>query len=68
MTTVPTPMCYSCAHRGMGLVCTAYPDGIPDEIAASDVDHRLPYAGDNGIVFKQKHGVPAPPWDMLGLD
>lgn len=67
MTTVPVPICYSCAHlylRGSeGMACTAYPDGIPEVIIESVVDHRLPYAGDHGIQFTQRPNAPPP--DLL---
>ncbi len=63
MTTVPVPICYSCAHlagQGAGMTCTAFPEGIPDEILNSEADHRLPYPGDNGITFEQTPGAPEP--------
>lgn len=31
--------------------CTAYPEGIPDEIMSNEVDHRYPHEGDRGIQF-----------------
>jgi hypothetical protein len=31
--------------------CAAYPDGIPWEIQAGQVDHRRPYAGDRGVRY-----------------
>ena len=45
----------SCIHLvdGDGMRCDAYPQGIPDEILESEVDHRLPYAGDGGVQFEQ---------------
>jgi hypothetical protein len=46
--------CFMCRHlipRGIPH-CTAYPDGIPWEIQAGLVDHRLPWAGDHGIRYE----------------
>lgn len=64
MTTVAVPICYSCAHlaplTGEGMTCAAYPTGIPIQIIESEVDHRLPYAGDGGIQFAQNPDLPEP--------
>lgn len=56
MTIGPAPMCMECArYRDIpgrfGLTCDAYPDGIPDEILNSEVDHTKPYEGDGGQTF-----------------
>ncbi len=53
----PAPYCLSCIHMAPGSLaegsrCAAFPAGIPDEIWDADVDHRLPYPGDHGIVFQ----------------
>lgn len=46
--------CDDCAHyQGSGL-CTAFPDKIPLDILFGEHDHRIPFNGDNGIVFTQK--------------
>jgi len=42
-----------------GPTCAAFPDGIPQGIWDNKVDHRVPIAGDHGIVFE-------PAW--LGAD
>lgn len=53
-----------CRHydrQAEGFVCTAYPDGIPDAIIRSDVDHRQPYRGDHGIQFEANPRHAPPP-------
>jgi len=56
--------CVSCLHyRGIkdGVhVCDAFKEGIPYEILNLGRDHRIPYKGDNGIVFEYN-----PNWDNL---
>ncbi len=57
MTTISPPMCLFCAHyrgvRNGGVPrCAAYPEQIPDAIYDEYADHRLPFAGDNGIRFQ----------------
>lgn len=34
--------------------CSAFPDGIPSEIAYGDNPHTKPYEGDNGIQYKKE--------------
>ena len=36
------------------VVCEAFPDGIPDEIAYGENDHTEPFEGDSGISFRSK--------------
>ena len=36
------------------VVCGAFPEGIPAEIAYGDVLHKKPFKGDNGIQFEKK--------------
>jgi hypothetical protein len=53
-------MCEVCIHLDpdSGLrTCTAFPDGIPDEIILGDEFHVEPHEGDGGIVFQPKPGV-----------
>ena len=48
----PAPLCCYCVHERFQkelMACTAYPDGIPDEIFWSIHDHRKPFKGDHGI-------------------
>lgn len=51
MTTRP-PMCLACAHYTGPGVCSAFPDGIPDDITLEAFDHRAPHPGDHGIRFE----------------
>lgn len=54
---IAPPICADCQrlHRAVygkwGLFCDAFPDGIPEEIIASQVDHRQPVDGDHGLQF-----------------
>lgn len=53
MTTYRAPMCIGCKHfRNEGFTCDAFPDGIPEDILQSRIDHRKPYLNDNGIQFE----------------
>ena len=38
------------------VVCKAFPDGIPDEIAYGDNLHLSPWGDDNGIQFERAKG------------
>jgi hypothetical protein len=46
--------CHMCRHliRSGMMRCAAYPDGIPWEIQAGEVDHRQPWAGDHGVRYE----------------
>ena len=50
------PICINCRfynHRDPeGFNCTAFPEGIPDEIVVGAFNHRTLYPGDNGITYK----------------
>ena len=59
MTIGPAPICYFCTHLTAGkgpedprFTCAAFPQGIPQAILSSDVDHRSPYEGDSSVVFE----------------
>lgn len=38
----------------MGLFCDAFPDGIPNAIKTTRVDHRKPFPGDHDLQFLAK--------------
>lgn len=57
MTSTARPICLGCKHfteSASKLVCDAFPEGIPQAIYLSRVDHRKPVSGDGGIVFEAK--------------
>lgn len=70
MTSVATPICYACRHFASdeGMTCLAFPDGIPLPIQYSEIDHRSPYPGDNGIQFAAIESVPLLAAGMVDWD
>lgn len=51
-------MCVSCLWlHPTENTCQAFPDGIPNPILLSEVDHRVPVEGDRGIQFEQDPDV-----------
>ena len=57
-------LCTVCVHASDDLsedrfVCSAFPDGIPDEIYIGRFDHRDEFQGDRGFRFAPDPGEPA---------
>lgn len=50
--------CMSCKHyivdESYIPTCKAFPERIPREIFADEVEHIKPYTGDNGIQYEPK--------------
>lgn len=46
------PGCPNCKHYVGGIVCKAYPNGIPWPIQSGDIAHIEPLPDDNGIQFE----------------
>ena len=49
---ITTARCFMCKHYTEEMNCSAFPDGIPEEIATGGDKHTTPYPGDNGIQFE----------------
>lgn len=44
------PMCVSCRrYTPADQTCAAFPDGVPQTVLESKVDHRQPMEGDHGL-------------------
>lgn len=48
------PICDGCKHYNGDDTCKAFPQGIPAVILLSELDHRRPVRGDNGIRFEAR--------------
>jgi len=49
--------CAYCVHKDKsGATCTAFPDGIPEDILDNEVIHDKPYPGDHGVLYEQCPG------------
>jgi hypothetical protein len=52
------PICLECVHLRDDLrkfCCDAFPEGIPEAIVTSVVDHQVPVPGDHDIQFEPKY-------------
>ena len=63
---ITPPICVDCQrlHRRppagrQGLFCDAFPDGIPEAIVTTRVDHRKPFTGDHDLQFLAKSDAAA---------
>lgn len=55
MNRTTEPMCLACAHLARDseqATCSAFPEGIPEEIWTNRHDHHQPYPGDEGVRFQ----------------
>lgn len=50
------PQCFICKHFNFDkkLTCTAFREGIPQDILVNLFDHRKPHPGDGGTTFERK--------------
>jgi hypothetical protein len=66
MTVRPLPQCATCLHLEVDpeQTCTAFPDGIPDDIWWNRFDHRQPHSGDHGVGWEPLDGAEFPDWAM----
>lgn len=73
-----TSQCLYCKHLSRlddvetGMVCAAFPGGIPEEILTNSIDHRKPVEGDEGmgepgthVLFDPREDVPEPVLEAL---
>ncbi|HMA37539.1 MAG TPA: hypothetical protein VKY74_24005 [Chloroflexia bacterium] len=52
------PACWTCVHKhANAATCTAFPDGIPEEILDGTDPHTDPYPGDHGILYTPRPGA-----------
>lgn len=67
MTVPVRPICAGCLRRPLSgpYKCEAYPEGIPQAIIFSKVDHRKPYEGDGGKQFAARREQDADWADVL---
>ena len=66
MVSIVAPVCSYCAHfnKEGPFACPAFPDGIPQAMLRSRIDHTKPVDGDHGIQFEQDPAKPVFPHAM----
>jgi hypothetical protein len=47
----PAPLCFLCARYRDSYRCEAFPEGIPFDVIASELDHRKEIDGDHGLRY-----------------
>jgi hypothetical protein len=48
------PICFDCKHLKKGMICKAFPNGIPNNILLGKNNHRKPLRGQgNDVVFEK---------------
>ena len=55
MSTNPGTLCHSCRRFTPGWngpTCSAFPEGIPEQIIKGGFDHRQPFTGDGGAAVR----------------
>lgn len=62
MTSIIYPACQICRWRlrkdTTQYACVAFPNGIPNDIKFSEIDHFTPYPGDGGVQFALDPDIP----------
>lgn len=52
--TISKPVCHTCVHWKSGVICAAFPKGIPDSVLMGKANHRTPIPGDHGLKYIPK--------------
>lgn len=69
MTSRPASQCGFCRHYvsvldrppgSSGPACSAFPDGIPEELLRNRADHRQPFPDDHGVRWEPDGDVEFP--------
>jgi hypothetical protein len=45
--------CATCRHKSIYFTtCKAFPNGVPEQLLSGELNHRTPFTGDHGIMYK----------------